>query len=406
LILALTNGRVEMNAGSVTHRMGTRSDLIIDRDMIPFNRLFLAGNEFDYIRQALDAMQVDRSGTFTSRCQRVLQESLGVSQVLLTTSCTHALELAALLLDLKPGDEIVVPAFTFVSTINAFVVHGARPVFVDVRPDTLNIDESLLAKAVGPRTRAVVPVHYAGVACAMDEILDVCRAKRVTVIEDNAHGLFGRYKDRWLGTFGSLAALSFHETKNFTCGEGGALIINDKSYAERAETLREKGTNRLRFFRGDVDKYTWIDVGSSYAPSDILAAFLTAQLEARGLVQAKRQRAWDFYWRELSPWADARGVRLPVVPPYCQQSYHMFHLVLPSLDARQRTIAQLKERKITTAFHYQPLHISAMGRQFGGRIGDCPVTEDVADRLLRLPFFTDITEEQQRRVVQALKDCW
>ena len=372
-------------------------------DYVPFNRACLAGAELDYIKDAVDTMHVSGDGAFTKRCQAFIEEALGVPKVLLTTSCTHALEMAALLLDLQPGDEVVVPSFTFVSTVNAFALRGARPVFVDVRPDTLNMDERLLMKALGPKTRAIVPVHYAGVACEMDEVLDVCRDKGVTVVEDNAHGLFGRYKGRWLGSLGALASLSFHETKNFTCGEGGALIINDERLIGRAEILREKGTNRSRFFRGEVDKYTWVDVGSSYLPSDILAAFLMAQLEARARVQAARQRVWEFYRSELSGWAESRGVRLPVVPAHCEQSYHMFYLLFPSLETRQRTIARLKERNVNTVFHYQPLHLSEMGRKLGGRPGDCPVTEDVADRLLRLPFFNEITPDQQGRVVEALK---
>jgi dTDP-4-amino-4,6-dideoxygalactose transaminase len=378
-------------------------DVAMQAGFVPFNRPSLTGAEFAYIKQAIDTMHISGDGGFTKRCQRFLEEALGVPRVLLTTSCTHALEIAALLLELKPGDEVVVPSFTFVSTVNAFVLHGARPVFVDVRPDTLNMDEGRLAKAIGPRTRAVVPVHYAGVGCEMTEIGEVCRSKAVTVVEDNAHGLFGRYKGQSLGALGSFAALSFHETKNFTCGEGGALIINDERHIQRAEVVREKGTNRSRFFRGEVDKYTWVDVGSSYLPSDILAAFLMAQLEARERVQARRQQVWEFYRQELSGWADDRGVRLPMVPAHCQQSFHMFYLLFPSLDARQETQARLTARGVNTVFHYQPLHLSEMGRQFGGRPGDCPVTEDAADRLLRLPFFNDITQDQQARVVEAFK---
>jgi len=370
---------------------------------IPFNRACLAGGEMDNITRAVEKIHISGDGEFTKRCQAILEQSLGAPKVLLTTSCTHALELAALLLELKPGDEVIVPSFTFVSTVNAFVLYGARPVFVDIRPDTLNLDERQLLRAMTPNTRAVVPVHYAGVACEMDTILAACRERGVSVIEDNAHGLFGAYKGRPLGALGELSSLSFHETKNFTCGEGGALVLNDPRYIERAEIIREKGTNRSRFFRGQVDKYTWVDVGSSYLPSDILSAFLLAQLDARDRVQAARRRVWEFYWRELSGWAGDAGVRLPVVPPDCQQSYHMFYLLLPSLDARTRVIAGLKAQQIDSVFHYLPLHVSDMGRRFGGRPGDCPVTEDVSDRLLRLPFFNEITQEQQTRVVDALK---
>lgn len=370
---------------------------------VPFNRPCLVGAEFRYVRQAIRAMHISGDGGFTKRCHGLLERTLGVPRALLTTSCTHALELAALLLEIKPGDEVVVPSFTFVSTVNAFVLHGARPVFIDVRPDTLNLDADLLERVLTPRTRAIVPVHYAGVACDMDRILAIARTVGAEVIEDNAHGLFGTYRGRNLGTFGGLSTLSFHETKNFTCGEGGALLINDQRYVQRAEILREKGTNRSRFFRGEVDKYTWVDVGSSYLPSDILAAFLLAQLEAQDQIQKARRAIWDRYHQELSEWASERGVRLPTVPDECGQSYHMFYLLLPSLDRRQRTIARLKACGINSVFHYQPLHLSEMGRRFGGKEGDCPVTEQVSDQLLRLPFHNGLSVDDQIRVVAALK---
>lgn len=376
------------------------------RGLVPFNRASLAGAEFEYMKAAIDSMHVSGNGPFTKRCERYLEEALGVPKVLLTTSCTHALEMAALLLDLEPGDEVIVPSFTFVSTVNAFVLRGVRPVFIDVRPDTLNLDERLLAGKITAKTRAVVPVHYAGVACEMDEILELCRARGVAVVEDNAHGLFGAYKDRQLGTLSACSALSFHETKNFTCGEGGAIVINDARHVERAEILREKGTDRSRFFRGEVDKYTWVDVGSSYVPSDILAAFLAAQLEARDEIQARRQRLWEFYDRELAGWAARNGVRLPVVPAHCRQSYHMFYMLFPSLAARDQTVVRLRERDVQAVFHYQALHLSEMGRRFGGAPGDCPVAEDAADRLLRLPFFNDITTDQQAQVVEAVRSAF
>jgi len=311
--------------------------------------------------------------------------------------------MTALLLDIQPGDEVIFPDFTFVSTVNAFVLRGARPVFADVRPDTLNLDEAQVERLITPRTRAIVPVHYAGVGCEMDAILGVAGRYGLAVVEDNAHGLFGKYKGRYLGTFGCLATQSFHETKNFTCGEGGALLINDPRYIERAEIIREKGTNRSRFFRGQVDKYTWVDVGSSYLPSDILAAFLYAQLEAREQIQAKRQRIWHYYYNCLRDWAAAHDVRLPVVPLHCEQPYHMFYLLLPSLAQRQALIAHLKSRGILAVFHYLPLHLSDMGRKFGGRPGDCPVTEDISDRLLRLPFYNDLSESMQAFVVDAIQ---
>jgi dTDP-4-amino-4,6-dideoxygalactose transaminase len=333
----------------------------------------------------------------------LLEQLLGVPKVLLTTSCTHALDMAALLLEIGPGDEVIVPSFTFVSTVNAFVLRGARPVFADIRPDTLNLDESRLEALITPRTRAIAVVHYAGVGCEMDTILEIANRYRVAVVEDNAHGLFGRYRGRYLGTFGCLATQSFHETKNLTCGEGGALLINDPQYIDRAEIVREKGTNRSRFFRGQVDKYTWVDIGSSYLPSDILAAFLYAQLEERERIQARRRHIWEFYARELRDWAEDHGVRLPVVPPHCEQPYHLFYLLLPSLEARTRLIAHLKARGILAVFHYLPLHLSPMGQRFGGKPGDCPVTEDVSDRLLRLPFYNDLTDEELAEVVEAIR---
>jgi dTDP-4-amino-4,6-dideoxygalactose transaminase len=369
---------------------------------IPFNRAALVGNEMEYISQALRAGHISGDGSFTKKCHELLESELGVPKVLLTTSCTHALEMAALLLDIQPGDEVIVPSFTFVSTINAFVLRGARPVFCDIRPDTLNLDERLIERLITNRTKAIVPVHYAGVACEMDCILAIARRHGIPVVEDNAHGLFGRFKGKNLGTFGCLATQSFHETKNFTCGEGGALLINDTLYGERAEILREKGTNRGRFFRGQVDKYTWVDVGSSYLPSDALAAFLFAQLENRDLIQSRRRNVWEYYYKNLAAWAEQNDVRLPCVPEHCEQPYHMFYMLLPSLEHRQALIAHLKERGILSVFHYLPLHLSDMGRELGGKEGDCPVTESVSDRLVRLPFYIELTEADQEYVVSTL----
>ena len=369
---------------------------------IPFNRPFFGGKELDYIKRAIDNMHISGDGSFTKKCHALLEQSLGVPRVLLTTSCTHALEMAALLLDVQPGDEVIVPAFTFVSTVNAFILRGARPVFIDVRPDTLNMDESRLERLITPRTKAIVLVHYAGVGCEMDAITDIAERHRISVIEDNAHGLFGKYKGKYLGTFGRLATLSFHETKNFTCGEGGALLINDADCIERAEIIREKGTNRSRFFRGEIDKYTWVDIGSSYLPTDILAAFLYAQLEDRERIQSMRRRVYEYYEEHLRNWGKNHNVRLPFVPPHCEQPYHMFYIILPTPQRRQALIAHLKGRGMLSVFHYLPLHLSEMGRRFGGREGDCPVTEDVSDRLLRLPFYNELSEPDQGRIVDAI----
>ena len=369
---------------------------------IPFNVPSMAGNEQAYIMAALNDGHISGDGVFTKKCSRVLEESLGVPRALLTTSCTHALEMSAILLDIQPGDEVLAPAFTFVSTVNAFVLRGARPVFVDIRPDTLNIDETLIEGRITARTKAIVVVHYAGVGCEMDAIQAIADRHHLAVIEDNAHGLFGEYKGRYLGTFGCMATQSFHETKNFQCGEGGALLINEPGLIERAEIIREKGTNRSRFFRGQIDKYTWVDIGSSFLPSDMLAAFLYAQLEQRAEIQATRAAIWGRYQQGLAEWADSMAVRLPVVPEHCAQSYHMFYLLLPSLAARQALIAHLKARSILAVFHYLPLHLSDMGLHFGGQPGDCPVTEDLSDRLLRLPFYNTLTEADQMDVIAAV----
>ncbi len=374
-----------------------------DRSFIPFNRFCPIGTEFNYVQQAIDQLHVSGDGPFTRKCHQILEESLGVSKALLTTSCTHALEMSAMLLDIQPGDEVIFPSFTFVSTVNAFVLRGARPVFVDIRPDTLNLDETLLERSITPKTKAVALVHYAGVSCQMDVILAVARQHGIAVVEDNAHGLFGRFRGQYLGTFGAMSTLSFHETKNFTCGEGGALIINNPAYIERAEILREKGTNRSRFFRGQVDKYTWVDIGSSYLPSDILAAFLYAQLEARDQVQSSRERIWTHYHTHLVDWARDHRIGLPSVPQDCEQPFHMFYLMMPSPDLRQDLIAHLKERNILSVFHYMPLHLSEMGRRFGGREGDCPVTESVSERILRLPFYNSLTEQDQTFIIDSIK---
>jgi dTDP-4-amino-4,6-dideoxygalactose transaminase len=371
---------------------------------IPFNRVTLRGTELDYIADAVSRWHVSGDGYFTKRCHESLEKMTGTRKALLTTSCTHALEMAALLLDIQPGDEVIVPSFTFVSTVNAFALRGARPVFIDIRRDTLNLDEGQLQSLITPRTKAIVPVHYAGVGCEMEAILEIAARHNVPVVEDNAHGLFGKYKGKYLGTFGCLATQSFHETKNFTCGEGGALLINDPQYIERAEFIREKGTDRSRFFRGQVDKYTWIDVGSSYLPSDILAAFLYAQLEAREQIQSERGRVWEYYREHLHGWIEDYGVQLPVVPSHCEQPYHMFYLLMPSLSHQQALILHLKTRGIQAVFHYLPLHLSEMGRRFGGRQGDCPVTKHVSDRLLRLPFYNDLKERDQARIVDAIRE--
>ena len=355
---------------------------------IPFNWVDIQGNELEYIKQAISSSHISGDGIFTNKCNSLLEKKMGVKKSLLTTSCTHALEMSAILLDIKPDDEVIVPSFTFVSTVNAFVLRGAKPVFIDIRPDTLNMDETQLEGLITEKTKAIIPVHYAGVACEMDTIMDIANKYKIPVIEDNAHGLFGKYKDRYLGTFGTFATQSFHETKNFSCGEGGALLINDENYIERAEIIREKGTNRTKFFRGEVDKYTWVDIGSSYLLSDILAAFLFAQLEQRDKIQSKRKKNWATYYNSLKKWAEANNVRLPFIPEYCEQAYHIFYLLFDSEKLRNRFLAYMQENGITAIFHYIPLHSSDMGKQFGKF--DCTVTESVSKRIIRLPFYNGL----------------
>jgi dTDP-4-amino-4,6-dideoxygalactose transaminase len=375
---------------------------------IPFNKPSLTGKELNYVADAVIGGHSAGDGLYTKRCHEFLEKALGAQRVLLTTSCTHALEMAAFLLNAGPGDEVIVPSFTFVSTANAFAIRGARPVFADIRGDTLNLDERLLGRLITERTRAIVPVHYAGVGCDMRSILDLAAANRIPVVEDNAHGLFAKHDGRFLGTFGCLAAQSFHETKNVTCGEGGALVINDPALIDRAEIIREKGTNRSRYFRGQVDKYTWVDLGSSYLPSDILAGFLLAQLESSEHIQAQRCRIWHRYHDSLADWARQHDVQRPFVPASSEQAYHMYYLILPSFDARRRLIAFLKSHGILAAFHYVPLHVSAMGLRFGGRPGQCPVTETVSERLVRLPFYNSLGEGEQSEVIETIRsfDDW
>jgi dTDP-4-amino-4,6-dideoxygalactose transaminase len=374
----------------------------MSRYRIPFNKPSFAGNENRYIAEALERGHISGDGHFTKRCHELLQQTLGVHKALLTTNCTHALEMSAFLLDLQPGDEVIVPSFAFVTTANAYAVRGAKPVFVDVRPDTLNLDEKQVERAITPRTKAIIALHYAGISCEVDALLALAQKRGLELVEDNAHGLYGKYKGRWLGTLGGLGTQSFHETKNFTCGEGGALLVNDPRYAERAEIIREKGTNRSRFLRGEVHKYTWVDLGSSYLPSEILAAFLYAQLEAREKIQQRRAEIWQRYARELAGWAKGFGTTLPSVPERCEPSWHLFYMLLPQGSLRERFLDHLGKREILGVFHYLPLHVSDMGKRYGGREGDCPVAEDITARLVRLPFYNSLTESEQGEVIEAV----
>jgi len=370
---------------------------------IPFNRSSLRGRELEYIFQTITIGQIAGDQMFSRKCQAFLEQVLGVPRAMVTTSCTHALEMSALLLDIQPGDEVIVPSFTFVSTANAFALRGAKIVFADIRPDTLNLDERQLEGLITSRTKVIVPVHYAGVGCEMDVIGGIAARHGLSVVEDNAHGLFGKFRGRWLGTFGCLAAQSFHETKNITCGEGGALLINDARLIERAEIIREKGTDRSRYFRGQVDKYSWVDIGSSYVMSDVLAAFLYAQLEVWQTIQAQRQRIWKYYDQTLRAWAQERGIGYPVVPDHCEQSCHMYYLVMPSLEKRQTLISLLKSRDILGVFHYVPLHLSSMGKRMGGRKESCPVSEQKSERLVRLPFYNSLSQADQDQVIAAVR---
>jgi dTDP-4-amino-4,6-dideoxygalactose transaminase len=375
---------------------------------IPFNRPACLGRELEYVAEAFRSGHISGDGAFTRRATELLERELG-AKVLLTTSCTHALEMAALLLKIEQGDEVIVPAFTFPSTINAFVLRGASPVFVDIRPDTLNVDEREVERHVTARTKALVPVHYAGIACEMDRLVTIAEHHGLSLIEDNAHGLFGRYNGRYLGSFGRLSTLSFHETKNFTCGEGGALVINDPALSDRAEILREKGTDRSRFFRGEIDKYGWVDIGSSYLPSDVLGAILFAQLEKRYEVQARRQCLWMAYSDGLRQWAASNGVQLPPSPRASsdareiEPAYHLFYLLMPSGQSRDALIAHLRQRGILAVFHYLPLNRSVMARQLGAAAFTCPVAEDVSARLVRLPFFTTLSDGELAAVIEGVR---
>ncbi len=372
------------------------------RASVPFNRPTRTDRDFEYISAALASGKLSGDGPYTRRCQDLLQAVLGVPRALLTTSCTDALEMAALLSGVGPGDEVIVPTYTFVSSVNAFVLRGARPVFADIRADTLGLDERALDHLITPRTKVIVVVHYAGVPCDMAAITAAARRAGAIVVEDNAHGLFGRWQGRLLGTIGELATLSFHDTKNLTCGEGGALLVNDPALIERAEIVREKGTDRTKFLRGQIDKYGWVDLGSSFLPSDLLAAMLLAQLEEREAIQARRGQLWRRYSEALGAWAASAGVELPGNPVDCEPSFHMFNVIVPSIAFRDALFAHLKRQGIQAVSHYIPLHLTPMGAAFGGRPGQCPVAERVNELIVRLPFFTNMTDEDQARVIDGV----
>ena len=370
---------------------------------IPFNRADIGKHDLELLSESISAGHISGNGPFTKQAEARITEILGNDKTLLTTSCTHALEMAALLLRLQPGDEVIVPAFTFVSTASAFMLYGAKPIFVDVRQDTLNIDIDQVEAAITSRTKAICVVHYGGIACEMERLVKISRDHNLVLIEDNAHGLFAKYMGKYLGTFGALATQSFHETKNITCGEGGALIINDPSLSERAEILREKGTDRTKFLRGQVDKYTWVDVGSSWVISDLLAAILYGQLLRADEIYLQRIKIWSRYHNELESWASSNSVIAPTVPDGCEHTGHVYHLRFQRGIQRDKFIEHLKNSGIYAVFHYQPLHLSTVGRSIGGKDGQFPITENAGDCLIRLPLFNTMSEVEQTHVIESVK---
>ena len=377
----------------------------MQHERVPFNRPYMTGKELYYIAEANFGNMLAGDGPFTKRCHHWLEQRAGGAKVLLTHSCTAALEMAALLLDIQPGDEVIMPSFTFVSTANAFVLRGGVPVFVDIREDTLNLDERLIYAAITPRTKAIVPVHYAGVACEMDAIMTIARQHGLKVVEDSAQGVMASYKGRALGSIGDLGAYSFHETKNVISGEGGAILVNDPELAPRAEIIREKGTDRSRFFRGEVDKYTWQEVGSSFLPGELVAAFLWAQLQEAEAITAARLAIWSRYHKALAPLERLGLLRRPVVPDNCQHNAHMYYVILANKIDRQRILNCLKQSGISAVFHYVPLHSAPGGRRYGRTSGSLGHTDDLSGQLIRLPLWIGLSEEQQNRVVQALVDA-
>jgi len=371
---------------------------------IPFNRPYISGKELEYVSQAIGRGEIAADSRFSKGCVRIMQERFGIARALMMPSCTAGLEMAALLCDVKPGDEVILPSYTFVSTANAFVRCGATPVFVDIRPDTLNLDESLVEAAITPRTKVIVPVHYAGVACEMDPLMQIAKKHGLLVVEDAAQGVHAYYKDRALGSIGDLSAYSFHDAKTFVCGEGGALSINNPALVERAEIIRDKGTNRQKFFRGEIDKYTWVDVGSSFLPPEIACAFLQAQLEQLDPILERRRQIHEGYAERLAPLEKAGLLRGPRVPEHCRQNYHMFYILLRDEKSREGLASFLRERGIQAVSHYVSLHLSPMGRRYGYVDGSLPVTEDLSARLLRLPLYYTLTPAEQDEVCQGVSE--
>lgn len=369
---------------------------------IPFNKPYLTGDELDFVGKSLNSQHLCGDGEFTSRCQQLLEEKLGAGKILLTTSGTSALEMCSVLCEIEPGDEVILPSYTFVSTVNAFILRGAKPVFVDIRNDTLNMDETLLESLITERTKCIVPVHYAGISCDMGKILDISCKHGVTVVEDAAQGVNAKYREKYLGTMGKFGVFSFHETKNFMCGEGGAVVVNDSAYLERAEIIREKGTNRKQFSRGEVSRYTWVDIGSSYLIADALAAILLAQLMNMEQITAKRKKIYDTYQNALKPLEEKGYMKLPVVPPECEPNYHMFYIILNDPQVRTDLIKHLQTKSILAVFHYIPLHTSPMGTELGYREGMLPRTEYISERILRLPMYAGLSNLEAMEVCNEI----
>lgn len=374
--------------------------------MIDFNIPPFTGKELDYMQQAIKNKKICGDGEFTKKCSRWMEEKFQANHVLLTTSCTHALEMAAVLTRVKPGDEVILPSYTFVSTADAFVQRGATLVFVDIRPETMNLDERLIEDAITEKTKVIVPVHYAGVGCAMDEIMEIAARHHLMVVEDAAQGVYAYYKGRALGTIGDFGCYSFHETKNYSMGEGGALVFQNNDYLERAEIVREKGTDRSKFFRGQVDKYRWMDYGSSYLPSDLNAAYLWAQLEMAKKIREDRLESWNYYHEELRSLADAGYIEQPFIPDYAEHNAHMYYIKTKDLETRGRLIDFLAKREIHTVFHYVPLHSAPAGQKFGRFHGEDKYTTKESERLLRLPMYYQLKEEDQEQVVKAVKEFY
>ena len=369
--------------------------------MIPFNKPYLIGKEFEYIKQAIDNAHLSGDGQFTRQCNKWLEDNIQCKKALLTHSCTAALEMAAILIGINPGDEVIMPSYTFVTTANAFVLRGGVPVFVDIRPDTLNIDETKIEEAITEKTKAIVAVHYAGVPCEMDKIIEIANKFNLYVIEDAAQAIFSHYKEKKVGSIGHLATLSFHETKNIISGEGGALLINDEKFIERAEIIREKGTNRSKFFRGEVDKYTWVDIGSSYLPSELIAAFLFAQMEKAEQITTRRTLLWKRYNENLQNLA---GIKTPFIPDYIKHNAHMFYLITKSFEQRAELIKFLNSKNIKSVFHYIPLHSSPAGKKFSRSSGSLEVTDFISNNLLRLPLFYNLTETETDKIIEAVRE--